>query len=153
MANAAFDYRYFVNAPVRKIYQHLVQPENYISLSPLVVAVTDVEQGTDSAGLAFFRYRSVERFHFLGLIRYDNILRVTMTLTQPNQQIVSDVDSPFSVKVRFTFDFQAGDGGTWIQETISAQMPLLVKRFVISEAKRVQLERARILKQRMESLN
>ncbi|MEP7294011.1 MAG: SRPBCC family protein, partial [Chloroflexota bacterium] len=127
MANAAFDYRYFINAPAYRIYAHLAQPENYVGLSPLVVAVSEIEQGADSAGIGFFRYRSVERFHFLGLIRYDNLLRVTITLTKPNQQMISEVDSPFSVNVRFIFDFEPGDGGTWIVETISAQMPLIVK--------------------------
>ena len=150
MASETFEYRYFVNAPASRIYEHLTQPENYVGLSPLIIAVSDVQRGTDDAGRAFVRYRSVERFHFLGFIRYDNILRVRMTFTQPDRQIVSDVDSPFSVKVRFTFDFEPGNGGTWIHETISAQMPGIVKGFVISEAKRVQLERERILRSRLE---
>ncbi len=153
MASATFDYRHFINAPAAHIYQHLAQPENYVGLSPLVVAVSHVERSTSADGHPVIRYRSVERFHFLRVIRYDNILNVTMTLTKINQQIVSDVDSPFWTKVRFTFDLQPGDGGTWIHETISAHMPLLVKGFVVSEAKRVQVERARILKGRMEKLD
>ncbi len=151
MASESFEYRYFVNAPVRDLYQHLSEPGNYVGLSPLVVEVRDIEQGTDASGSLFFRYRSVERFSFLGFIRYDNLLRVTTTLTRPLQQMVSDVDSPFSVRVRFTFDFEPGDGGTWVQETVSVKMPAPLKRFVVSEAKRVQQERARILKQRMET--
>jgi hypothetical protein len=98
-------------------------------------------------------YRSVERFKFLGYLRYDNILQVTMTFTEPNRQIVSDVDSPFGVKVRFTFDFEGENGGTWIRETIAATMPGVFKGFVISEAKRVQLERERELKKRLEPGN
>lgn len=151
MASESFEYRYFVNAPVRNIYEHLSEPGNYVGLSPLVVEVRDVEQGTDASGSLYFRYRSVERFNFLGFIRYDNLLRVTTTLTRPLQQMVSDVDSPFNVRVRFTFDFEPGDGGTWVQETVSAEMPAPLKGFVVSEAKRVQQERARILKQRMET--
>lgn len=153
MANAAFDYRYFVNAPVAKIYEHLAQPENYIGLSPLIVAVDQIVRGTDQNERVFVHYRSVERFKFLGYLRYDNILQVTMTFTQPNRQLVSDVDSPFGVKVRFTFDFEGENGGTWVHETITATMPGIVKGFVISEAKRVQLERERELKKRLEPVN
>ena len=38
MAHATFDYRYFVNAPAVRIYEHLAQPENYVGLSPLIVS-------------------------------------------------------------------------------------------------------------------
>ncbi len=150
MASETFDYRYFVNAPVSQVYEHLARPENYVGLSPLVVVVSDIERGSDAQGCVWVRYSSVERFRFLGLLRYDNLLRVTMTLTNPERRIVSDVDSPFSVKVRFTFDFEPEAGGTWIHETIHAQMPGILRGFVVSEAKRVQLERARILKSRLE---
>lgn len=150
MAQGTFQYHYFINAPAAHIYEHLAQPENYVGLSPLIVAVSDLAQSTDADGHTVVRYRSIERFNFLGFIRYDNKLSVTMTLAQFNRQIISDVDSPFWVKVRFTFDLQPGDGGTWIEETIRAHAPLIVKGFVLREAKRVQLERARILKERME---
>lgn len=153
MANAAFDYRYFVNAPVAQVYDHLAEPENYIGLSPLVVAVDHIERGTGENVREFVRYRSVERFKFLGYLRYDNILQVTMTLTKPNRQIVSDVDSPFGVKVRFTFDFEGENGGTWVHETISATTPEVFKGFVVREAKRVQLARERELKKRLEPGN
>lgn len=150
MADGMLQHRYFINAPAAHIYEHLAHPQNYVGLSPLIVAVSDVAQSTDAEGHTIVRYQSIERFNFFGFIRYDNKLSVTMTLAQFNRQIISDVDSPFWVKVRFTFDLQPGDGGAWIEETISAHAPLIVKGFVLREAKRVQLERARILKERME---
>ena len=148
MATDRFEYRYFINAPAEQVYAHLADPASYVGLSPLVIAVEDVEHSTDEQGRAVVRYLSTERFNFLGFIRYDNRIRVTTTLTQ--QQIVSDVDSPFWVRVNFVFDLQPEGGGTWIQETISAQMPGLLQGFVIREAKSVQLARAQILKQRLE---
>ena len=153
MASATFDYRYFINAPAAHIYAHLADPQNYVGLSPLIVAVSEVETSTNRDGHAVIRYRSIERFHFLGVIPYDNKLKVTMTLSQFNRQIISDVDSPFWTQVRFTFVLEPGDGGTWVTETISARMPLLVKGFVVGEAKRVQLERAHNLRQRMERVD
>lgn len=150
MASDSFEYRYFVNAPAEQIYAHLAEPASYVGLSPLVVAVEDIQHSTDAQGRAVMRYLSIERFKFLGFIRYDNRIHVTTTLTQPQRQIVSNVDSPLWVKVKFVFDLQPEDGGTWIHETVSAQMPGLVRGFVIQEAKAVQQARSQILKQRLE---
>jgi len=150
MANDSFEFRYHVNAPIERIYAHLAEPASYVGLSPLVVAVEDIEHSSDEQGRAVMRYLSIERFRFLGFIRYDNRIRVTTTLTQPNQQLVSNVDSPLWVKVRFVFDLQPEGSGTWIHETVTAQMPGLLRGFVIQEAKSVQQTRAQILKQRLE---
>lgn len=150
MSSETFEYRYFVNAPVETIYAHLADASSYVGLSPLVIAVSDVQQSSDEQGRALVRYVSVEQFHFLGVLRYDNRIRVTTTLTEPQQQIVSDVDSPFGVKVRFVFDFESEGGGTWVRETITADMPRLLRGFVVSEAKRVQRARAQILRERLE---
>lgn len=149
MASETFEYRYFVDAPVKAVYAHLADPASYVGLSPLVVEVSDAAHSVDAKGRAVVRYESVERFMFLGLIRYDNRIKVTMTLTQPERQIVSDVDSPMRVKVRFVFDLQPEGAGTQIHETVTAQMPSPLRGFVISEAKRVQQARAQILRTRL----
>ena len=152
MAAETFAQRYFIAAPAERIYDHLAQPENYVGLSPLVVAVRDVQTSRDPQGREVQRYLSVERFHFLGFIRYDNLIRVTTTLTQPPAQLISDVDSPMWVRVRFVFDLQPDAEGTWIDETVTAQALLPLLGFVVAEAKRVQVARVQILKTRMEVL-
>lgn len=149
MAAETFEYRYFVATPPERVYAHLADPASYVGLSPLVIAVDDVRYSTDAQGCAVVSYLSVERFTFLGFIRYDNRIRVTTTLTQPDRQLVSDVDSPLSVKVRFVFDLQPGDSGTWLHETVTARMPGLLRGFVTQEAKSVQQARSRILNQRL----
>lgn len=148
MASGSFEYRYFVAAPAERIYAHLAEPENYIGLSPLVTAVRDIQRSTDAQGNPVVRYLSIESFRFLGVIRYDNPIRVTMTLL-PNR-IISDVDSPFWVKVKFVFELQPEANGTWIHETVNATMPGIVRGFVIQQAQAVQQARAQILKQRLE---
>ena len=57
MAGETFLYRYFINAPAAHIYEHLAHPENYVGLSPLIVAVSDVVQSTDADGRTVIRYR------------------------------------------------------------------------------------------------
>jgi hypothetical protein len=151
MATETFQHRYFIAAPPAKIYAHLADPHSYIGLSPLVVQVDNIATSTDDQGHTICRYQSVELFRFLGFIQYPNRINVTMTLTQPDGQIVSEVDSPFWVHVRFVFDFESADNGTWITETVTATMPGFVRGFVVGQAKSVQLARVRILKSRMES--
>ncbi len=150
MASETFEYRYFVNAPADQVYAHLAEPASYVGLSPLVTAVHDIEHSTDADGHAVVRYVSVEKFRFLGILHYDNHIHVTTTLTQQAQQLVSDVDSPMWVRVRFVFDLEGEGGGTWVHETVSARMPGLLRDFVVNEAKSVQQARARILKERLE---
>ncbi len=152
MAVETFAQRYFIAAPAAHIYDHLAAPTNYVGLSPLVVDVRDVQTSRDQQGREVQRYLSVERFHFLGFIRYDNLIRVTTTLTQPPAQLISEVDSPGWVHMQFVFDFQPDAEGTWIEETVTAQAPLLLRRFVVAEAQRVQQALARILTTRMEEL-
>ncbi len=151
MASKTFAYRYFVKAPAEAIYTHLMEPSSYVGLSPLVTEVRDVQYGTDGHGLNLVRYLSVEQFHFLGFIHYDNLIRVTTTFTQPGQQMISDVDSPAWVKVRFVFDLQPEGAGTWVSETITARTPPLMLGFVVGEATRVQRAREQILKSRLET--
>jgi ligand-binding SRPBCC domain-containing protein len=145
MATTTWTYRYHINAPVNQIYRHLSDPQSYIGLSPLVVRVYDVVK--ESSGI---HYTSVERFTLLGIMPYDNHIRVHTRFTQPNQEMVSDVVSPFAVKVRFVFHFEAEADGTGLTETVTAQMPALLQGFVVGQAKSVQQARAQILKSRLE---
>ncbi len=150
MAVATFAQRFFIAAPAERIYDHLAEPQNYVGLSPLVVEVRDLQTSRDPQGYEVQRYVSVERFNFLGFIRYDNLIRVTTTLTQPPAQLISEVDSPGWVHMQFIFDLQPDAEGTWIEETVTARMPLPLRGFVVSEATRVQQALARILTTRME---
>jgi hypothetical protein len=151
MATETFQHRYFIAASPVKIYAHLADPHSYIGLSPLVVQVDNITTSTDGQGHTVCHYQSVEMFRFLGFIRYPNRIHVTMTLTQPDAQLVSEVDSPFGIHVLFVFDFQAADGGTWITETVTARMLGLLRGFVVGQAKSVQLARSQILNSRMET--
>lgn len=150
MPSESWQVRYFVDAPAHNIYAHLAEPESYIGLSPLVTAVSNVEHLVDSQGRPVVRYVSVERFHFLGIFNYDNKIRVDMTLAETDREIISEVASPMNVHVRFVFMLQPNGSGTDVIEDITAEMPGLVKGFVMDQAKQVQQARMRILKERME---
>lgn len=146
-----FHHTYFIQAAASKVYAHLAEPTNYIGLSPLLISLTDVQWDTNLQGQRFAQYKSVELFRFLGFIAYQNPLHVVMTLTIPGQQIVSDVQSTLNIRVIFTFDLRPEQAGTSVHETVTTHTPWLLKSFVVSQAKAVQQNRARVLASRMET--
>ena len=137
-----FSHSYAVAAPPAVVYAHLMDPHNYIGLSPLIVAVRDVEP-VDGG----FRYVSVERFRF-GPFRWDNPIRVTTTGT-PDRQVVSDVKSPGWVTLHSTVDLTPSPDGTAVVESIEVTMPLLLRSFVVGQARTVQRARATELARRL----
>ena len=151
MAAATFQHRYFINVSASKLYTYLSEPQNYIGLSPLVTAVSEAESSKDTEGQTVIHYQAVETFHFLGFVHYPNRIKVAMILTHPDEQMINLVESIPNVRLKFIFDFQPEGSGTWVHESVTAHMPLLLRGFVVSQAKAVQHARGEILKQRLES--
>ncbi|MFV2021241.1 SRPBCC family protein [Micromonospora sp. LOL_023] len=156
MRTETFIDRFTVAAPPRRVYDHLAEPANHIGLSPLIVAVRDIERETDAAGREVLRYVAVERFRFGGLLRYDNVLHVRQTNTEPSRQLVMEVRSPARVSVRFVMEIEStalamepAVTGSTVTVTVSLTMPTILRSFVVRTAKRVQLVRARTLAERM----
>lgn len=137
------DYR--VAASPEVVYDYLKEPTNYLKLSPLIVDVSDIQHRQNDAGQPECRYRSIERFKFGGIFHYDNRLDVTMTLSPSKTRIIADVQSQFSVTVRFIYDLAPSEGQTQVTETITVQMPGFVRTFVVQQAKMVQQYRAQML--------
>jgi ligand-binding SRPBCC domain-containing protein len=152
MAAATFHHRYFIPAPASTVYNYLSDPKSYVGLSPLVTEVSTPETHQNGDGQTVIHYEAVETFRFLGFMRYPNRIQVDMILAQPNVRIINLVKSVPNVRVKFVFDFQPEGDGTWVQEEVTAHMPLPLKGFVVSQAKGVQQARSRILKDRIEAL-
>jgi hypothetical protein len=151
MAAATFQHRYFINVSASKLYAYLSEPQNYVGLSPLVTAVSEAESSEDIEGQAVIHYEAIETFNFLGFMRYPNRIKVAMILTHIDKQMINLVEGIPNVRLKFIFDFQPEGSGTWVHESVTAHMPLLLRGFVVSQAKAVQQARGEILKERMES--
>ncbi|WP_307845564.1 SRPBCC family protein [Planomonospora sp. ID67723] len=122
---------------------HLSQPQSYVGLSPLVVAVRDVETGERET-----RYVSVERFRFLGVVKYDNLIRVTLRSTP--EAVEGEVASPGGVRLDYRFRLTDKDGGTEVEDVLVVRAwarPLL--NFAAKKAREVQLARAEVLTSRL----
>ncbi|QYC41463.1 hypothetical protein Nocox_19270 [Nonomuraea coxensis DSM 45129] len=137
---------FHVPAPPAAVRAHLSEPASYVGLSPLVVEVRDVRR---EAGL--IRYVSVERFRFLGVLRHDNLARVTLWSTE--DAVEGDVDSPGGIRLAYRFGLSARDGGTEVADELrlrAAFGPLL--GYAARQARAVQLARAAVLTARAPAL-
>ncbi|AUG76051.1 hypothetical protein CFP65_1141 [Kitasatospora sp. MMS16-BH015] len=149
MPSTELRHTYTVAAPPAAVLAHLATPENYIGLSPLLVAVRDIHQ---EAGTT--HYTAVERFRFLGLIQHDNIIRVTLHTSStdlPTTATVSGkVTSPGAVRMDYTFTITAQPGATsLVTDTLHLHTPFGLLRYAAGKAAAVQAERGRVLAHRL----
>ncbi|MDG6104310.1 SRPBCC family protein [Dactylosporangium aurantiacum] len=135
----AFAHTFVVAAPPARVYAHLADPRSYVGLSPLVVAVRDVHTDGDRVS-----YVALERFRF-----WTNPIRVTMTLDPHAPALVSEVVSPGRVRLRAAVTLAPAGTGTEVTEAITVESPWVLRRYVLRQARAVQLRRAAELTRRM----
>ncbi|MBL7257200.1 SRPBCC family protein [Paractinoplanes lichenicola] len=122
-------------APPATLYAHLLDPNSYIGLSPLIVAVRDIRHTAGATS-----YVAVERFK-LGPLHWDNRIRVTLTGEIPDVRLVSHVISPGAVRLTATVDLAPTAGGTSLTESVEVSSPALLRGFVVKQASSVQKAR------------
>ncbi|WP_169949035.1 SRPBCC family protein [Microbispora sp. H11081] len=137
---------FHVDASPEEVFEHLTTPESYIGLSPLVVAVRDVDRSEPGV----VRYTSVERFRFLGL-SYDNPIAVTLLTerTAEGSSVHGKVRSPGGVRLDYRFDLSPQDGGTRVDDRLDVSASRFLLGFAAGQARKVQLARAGILAERL----
>ncbi|MGV9774745.1 SRPBCC family protein [Streptosporangium sp. NPDC003464] len=143
MPKATLRHTFHVRNTPEALRAHLSQPQSYVGLSPLVVAVKDIQQDGEET-----RYTSVERFRFLGLVNYDNLIKVTLRSTP--RTVEGKVNSPGGVRLDYRFALAGKDGGTEVEDTLVVHAwngPLL--GYAAKKARQVQLARAGILASRL----
>jgi hypothetical protein len=134
-----------VEAAPAAVSAHLAEPANYVGLSPLVVEVRDVSREDGAA-----RYTAVERFRFLGFLRHDNPIVVTLHLSG-TEAVYGDVVSPGGVRIGYRFDLEPDGDGTRVTDILQLHAPFGLLRFAASRARAVQLARSGILTGRLEN--
>lgn len=124
----------FIDAPASTIYDYLAEPANYRGLQPFVVAVHDITRGTDEHGRQTRGSLSIERFQFLRFFHFDNPIRVLMTLTKPNEELVNQVKAAFGLQLEFVTTLQPENTGTRLSEVVTIQTPWLMQGYVVKQA-------------------
>jgi hypothetical protein len=137
---------FHVAAPTSAVLAHLSEPSSYVGLSPLVVEVREVRREPGQT-----RFVSVERFRFLGFLRYDNLIEVTLRASR--EGVEGEVDSPGGVRLDYRFGLAPEGGGTEVEEVLRVRATLgPVVRYAARKAREVQLARAQILAERGRTL-
>lgn len=140
---------YEVLAAPAALLAHLAEPANYIGLSPLLVDVRDVRREGEVT-----HYAAVERFTFLGLVRHDNVIQVSLRTEDarlPDEATVSgEVVSPGGVRMDYRFAITAqGEANSLVVDTLRLRAPLGLLRYAAGKAAAVQAERGRVLARRL----
>ncbi|MFD8482412.1 SRPBCC family protein [Kitasatospora sp. NPDC059673] len=149
MPSTELSHSYDIAATPAAVLAHLADPENYIGLSPLLVDVRDVRR---EGGVT--HYVAVERFRFLGLVRHDNAIRVSLRTEDarlPDEATISgEVVSPGGVRMDYRFAVTArGDGGSLVVDLLRLHTPVGLLHYAAGKAAAVQAERARVLARRL----
>ncbi|MEV0384995.1 SRPBCC family protein [Nonomuraea sp. NPDC050643] len=137
---------FHVPAPPPVVLAHLSEPSSYVGLSPLVVAVRDVRREPGGT-----RFVSVERFRFFGFVKYDNLIEVTLRVSE--EGVEGEVVSPGGVRLAYRFGLTADGTGTEVEDVLTVRAtrgPVL--RYAARKAREVQLARADVLARRAPTL-
>ncbi|MFF3250780.1 SRPBCC family protein [Actinacidiphila glaucinigra] len=149
MPSTELEHTFRVAAPPDEVFAHLAEPTHYIGLSPLLVDVRDVHRSGGSV-----RYTAVERFRFLGLLRHDNVIDVTLVAVPDrlphSAEISGEVRSPARVRMGYRFAIERDGAGSLVTDTLRLRTPPGLLRFAASQAGAVQRARARVLGDRLE---
>ncbi|MET8785557.1 MULTISPECIES: SRPBCC family protein [unclassified Streptomyces] len=148
MPSAELKHTFHIAAPPTAVFAHLAEPSHYIGLSPLLVAVRDVRRDGGTV-----HYTAVERFRFLGLLRHDNVIGVTLVAAPEglpeSAEISGEVRSPGRVRMGYRFAIDRHGSGSVVTDTLNLQTPPGLLRFSLSQAGAVQRARARVLTERL----
>ncbi|MGW3494927.1 SRPBCC family protein [Streptomyces sp. NPDC001020] len=149
MPSTELKHTFQIAAPPEDVFAHLAEPSHYVGLSPLLVAVRDMRR---SGGTV--RYTAVERFRFLGVLRHDNLIDVTLVAVPDglpqSAEISGEVRSPGRVRMSYRFAIDRHEAGSIITDTLHLRTPPGLLRFAASQAGAVQQARARVLTARLE---
>lgn len=131
--------------PARAVFDHVRDPRSYVGLSPLVIAVSDIEP-LDGG----FRYRAVERVPIVGRWTYDNPLRITLFGDGDGPFVVhGGVASNGGVHVDYRYDIADEGAGCRVIDVVTLRTPFGLTGFAASRARAVQQGRPAVLARRL----
>ncbi|MEU8976899.1 SRPBCC family protein [Streptomyces monashensis] len=148
MPSTELKHTFKIAAPPEDVFAHLAEPSHYIGLSPLLVAVRNVRRSGGAVN-----YTAVERFRFLGVLRHDNIIDVTLVAVPDDlphsAEISGEVRSPGRIRMSYRFAIDRNEVGSVVTDTLHLRTPPGLLRFATSQAEKVQKARARVLTARL----
>ena len=131
----------------RAVFDHVRDPQSYVGLSPLVIAVSDIEPIAGG-----FRYRAVERVPIFAGWTFDNPLRVTLlgdAAGDGSFLVHGEVQSKGAIHVDYRYEIAPDGPGCRVVDVVRLRTPWGLAGFAASRARAVQLARPGVLARRL----
>jgi hypothetical protein len=137
-------HQFTVAVPPAVVVSHLMEPDSYVGLNGLVIAVRDVREEADGA----IAYTAVERLPLLGF-HFHSQLRVRVRSEKAGTRFVMEVGTRGGVTVRIVTSFAPAPEGSLADDTITLTAAAPLRAYARRHARAGQLHRARTLAERL----
>ena len=124
-----------VNTSVDQVFEHLIQPKNFLGLQPLLISVENIKKINQTTTY----YEAVELFNFY-IISIHNRIKVEFTTVKGlnDPHIYFHVESPGSVTIDSRLQLIGIQGRTKLQYEFKIDYPFYLQWLVISSATNAQ---------------
>lgn len=140
-----------IKASAERVYAYFERVENQGELHPLIHAVRLLSDTGEGSQPRVREYEIEETVPFLGIFKMPNRYQVRSTTTDNPQELHFDAFSKPNVQLRNVLTFEPISAETMrVTERVSISAPALLRRFVISTAKKAHTLMLSRLKEVME---
>ncbi|WP_033340950.1 hypothetical protein [Catenuloplanes japonicus] len=144
MKSDVLRHRFIVPAAPDVVVSHLMEPESYVGLNGLVIAVRDIRE-EDGGTVA---YTAIERLPLLGF-HFHSQLRVRVRREEDGTRFVMEVGTRGGVAVHIETSVAPAPEGSLADDTITLTAAAPVRAYARRQARAGQLHRARTLAARL----
>ncbi|WP_093609120.1 hypothetical protein [Actinoplanes philippinensis] len=139
MKSDELQHRFTIPATPEAVVSHLMQPQSYVGLNGLVVAVRDIREEDGATA-----YTAIERLPLLGF-HFHSPLKVRVRSEKDGSRFIMEVDTRGGVQVRIVTDLSPAPEGATADDTITLTAAAPVRWYARKQARAGQLHRARTL--------
>ena len=121
-----------IRVPRARLHAFLCDLNNYVPLHPLIESIEEIPPTDEMPGAS--RYRVVDQIP-LGPFRLRTVYTAALESVTANEVHGHAWQSP-GVRLHTIYSLQATESGTRLIEGVSIEAPRILRRFVISQARR-----------------
>jgi glycosyltransferase involved in cell wall biosynthesis len=138
-----------VRAPVERVFAELARPDSFLGLQPLLAEVRELP-ARGSGSRRFEATEHVRLPRWLGRARLRNRIETVLRPVADEARIAFLTRSRPGILLRGDFRLSLAEHGTRVEERVALRAPLVVRRFVVREARAAQRTLLDRLKRRLE---
>jgi hypothetical protein len=147
MASADFVHEIAIHVKRARLHAFLCDLRNYVPLHPLIESIEEISRGDEST--AARHYRVVDRIP-LGPLRLRTVYTAALEPIGEYEVHGHAWQSP-GIRLHTVYGLEDIESGTKLSERVSIDAPRMLRRFVVSQARRSHEETLRKLKALLEA--